>query len=229
MKKNERLEILYNEKINKNVYSYLKEMLENLNIEILGDYKGNLFELMMDRKLEGWCWQTTETAALFMPDDVTIYRGNLYFEKYNNLYHINVESEYKTYYHGFIGFTYQDKEYIFDPCFSLINSKELYFNTLNVEIKGQTTAKDVKEYFINYINNPPKGNHYYSIETHKAMERFMEKFYSEEMLEKIKSEVVIHDKEDPNAPMYRNGSGYRNVEIEDNKVKSLTVHYYMNA
>ena len=68
------------------VYFYLKDMFENLNIEIVGRYQGKLFELMKSGKLEGWCWQTTETAALFMPDDVAIYRGDLYFNKYKTYY-----------------------------------------------------------------------------------------------------------------------------------------------
>lgn len=229
MTEKEKFKILREEEITEDVYNYLYDLFDGLNIEIFGDYKGKLFELMKKGRLEGFCWQTTETAALFMPDDVTIYRGNLYFQKYNFDFKLTLESDYKAYYHGFIGFKYEDKEYIFDPCLGLINSKDLYFNTFNVELKGQTTAKDIKEYFIKYINNPPKSNHYYSIETHKAIERFMKNFYSEEALEKVRSEVIVHDKEDPNAPMYRNGSGYRKVEIEDNKVKSLIVHYYMNA
>ena len=55
----------------------------------------------------------------------------------------------------------------------------------------------------------------------------MRDFFSEELLEKINKEIVIHDKEDPSAPMYRNGSGYRDIIISDNKIKSLTVHYYL--
>ena len=31
-------------------------------------------DLMEKGVLEGWCWQTTETAALFMQDDAIIYR-----------------------------------------------------------------------------------------------------------------------------------------------------------
>ena len=82
MDEKERFDLLEKEKIDKEVYFYLKDMFENLNIEIVGRYQGKLFELMKSEKLEGWCWQTTETAALFMPDDVAIYRGDLYFNKY---------------------------------------------------------------------------------------------------------------------------------------------------
>lgn len=43
--------------------------------------------------------------------------------------------------------------------------------------------------------------------------------------ERTKAEIVIHDVEDPNAPMYRNGVGYK-TELENGKIKKLTAHYY---
>ena len=217
MEEKERFSILESEKIDKNIYFYLKNHFEQLNIEILGRYVGNLFDLMEKGKLEGWCWQTTESAALFMQDDVIVYRGDLYFD------------DYKTYYHSFIEFEYEGKKYVFDPCLCMINTSNLYFNTFNVDIKGQVTAKEIKEYFINYIKNPPKKEYYFSSDIVTATDRFMRKFFGDDYLEEKKKEVVIHDKEDPYAPMYRNGSGYKDVNIEKNKIKSLTVHYYMNA
>lgn len=213
----ERFDILQNEKISKNVYRYLENFFDNLNIEIIGKYKGDLFNLMKRGKLEGWCWQTTESAALFMPDDAIIYRGNLYF------------NDYKTYYHSFIQFNYKNKKYVFDPCLDMVNTSNLYFNTFNVDIKGQVTAKEVKEYFINYINNPPKKKNYYDSNVNKFANDFMKQFFGEDYLEAKKEEIVIYDKEDPSAPMYRNGSGYRDINIKKNKVKSLTVHYYLGG
>ena len=217
MDERERFDLLEKEKIDKEVYFYLKDMFENLNIEIVGRYQGKLFELMKSGKLEGWCWQTTETAALFMPDDVAIYRGDLYFNKY------------KTYYHGFIVFNYKDKDYVFDPCFCMINTADLYFNTFEVDVKGFTTAKEIKEFFINYINNPPKKYEYCSKEAVRATDRFMRKFFGDDYLEKREPEVVIHDKEDPFAPMYRNSVGYKKINIENNKIKSLVAHYYIGG
>ena len=38
-------------------------------------------------------------------------------------------------------------------------------------------------------------------------------------------EVVIEDEENPNAPMYRNGVGYK-TELENGKIKRLVAHYY---
>ena len=213
MGEKERFGILSKEKIDKEVYYYLKNNLENLNIEILGKYEGNIFDLMEKGRLEGWCWQTTESAALFMKDDTIIYRGDLYF------------NDYKTYYHSFIEFDYNDKKYVFDPCLSMINTSDLYFDIFNVDIKGRVTAKEIREYFINYINNPPKRN--FNYELNDSVSKFMRDFFGDDFIEKKNKEIVIHDKEDPSAPMYRNGSGYRDIIISDNKIKSLTVHYYL--
>ena len=48
-------------------------------------------------------------------------------------------------------------------------------------------------------------------------------------LERDKKEIVICDSENPFTPMYRNNSGYKNIQIKNNKVKSLTVHYYIDV
>ena len=217
MGEKDKFELLNSEKIDKEIYKYLKEFFNGLLIEILGDYQGNIMNLMYSGKLEGWCWQTTSTAALFMPDDVLVVRGDLELGKYNH------------YYHGFILFDYKENKYVFDPCLNLINSAELFFKTFKVDIKGYVTAKEVKEFFINYINNPPKKKEYVSQEAIDIANRIMKKMFGEDYLENRKKEVVINDKENPNAPMYRNNSGYKDINIENNKIKSLTVHYYLNA
>lgn len=216
MDEKERFKILEEEKINKDIYFYLKNLFKQLYIEITGRYEGNIFDLMVHGKLEGWCWQTTESAALFMPDDTIVYRGYLFFNKY------------KRYYHSFILFKYDDIDYIFDPCLRMINTANLYLNTFNAYIKGFTSAKDVKDYFVNYVNNPPKKN-YWKSEIPSSTDRFMKKFFGDDYIVEKKKEIIITDKENPYAPMYRNNSGYKNVDITNGKVKSLTVHYYINA
>lgn len=214
MGEKERFDILNKEEIDKNVYYYLKNLFEQLKIEILGKHEGKLFDLMKRGLLEGWCWQTTETAALFMPDDDMVYRGNLYFD------------EYDTYYHGFIVFNYEDKKYVFDPSLGFINSLDLYLDTFNVDIKGKVSAKEIKNYFINFVNNSPKKDYSNYSDKDMALINMVRELFFDPNRE---PEIVIYGKEDPNDPMYRNGSGYKNINIENNKVKSLTVHYYMDA
>lgn len=217
MTEKERFNILNNEDIPIEVWDYLKTLFDGLNIEIIGDYEGKLFELMDVNRLEGWCWQTTETVALFMSDNTVVYRDNLKFNKY------------KTYYHGFIVFNYAGKDYVFDPSLNLLNTMNLYFDTFEIDVKGFVSAGEIKEYFYNYYTNPPKRKTYYSNpEEEERINAFIERFFGKKENEEYS--VEIHDKEDPFAPMYRNGSSYKRVEFdEDKKVKKLTVHYYMNA
>lgn len=77
----ERFKILRSKRIEPKVVEYLMEKLNNLYIEVLDKYKGSLFELMKNEKLEGWCWQTTESAIVFLNDDDYIDRGNLKFDE----------------------------------------------------------------------------------------------------------------------------------------------------
>lgn len=203
----EKFEKIYSQKASKEVYEYLKSHFDNLKIEILSDHKGNIMELMEKGLLESWCWQTTETAILFLDDDSYIERGNLKFDEYNS------------YYHSWIVFNYLEKEYVFDPCLQIICKKELYTKTFDIELKGKVIAKKVKEYFINYINNPPVKN--YS----KVFKDFLKEIFGEEALKRKENEVIVYDKEEPNAPMYRNGAGYK-ATIEKGKVKKLVAHYY---
>lgn len=188
------------------VFEYLKSLFDNLHIEIVGRYEGNLIDLMNRGVLEGWCWQTTETASLFMDDSSYIERGNLKFNLYN------------LYYHSWINFKYKGIEYVFDPCLQILCRKSYYDKIFEVQVKGKVTAKQVKEYFINYISNPPKK------ETNKEVSEIMKMIFGEPS-ERTKGEIVINDEENPNAPMYRNGVGYKTT-LEDGKIKRLVAHYY---
>ena len=98
----EKFKILRSKIIDKKVVEYLMSKLSNLHIEVLGKYDGSLFELMYAEKLEGWCWQTTESAIVFLNDDDYIERGILKFGE-------------KTpeYYHSWVCFRFNDKEYVY--------------------------------------------------------------------------------------------------------------------
>ena len=193
-------------KVPEEVYDYIKSFFDDLHIEIVGRYEGHLIDLMERGVLEGWCWQTTETASLFLPDDSYIERGHLKFAT-NNLY-----------YHSWINFWYKGKIYIFDPCLQILCEKRYYNKIFEVTLKGKVTAKEVKEYFINYITNPPQK------ETSEEVSQVMKVIFGEPS-ERTKGEIVIEDEENPSAPMYRNGVGYK-TELEDGKIKKLVAHYY---
>lgn len=202
----ERFTIIRMNKVPQEVYDYIKSFFDNLYIEIIDKYEGNLMDLMEMGVLEGWCWQTTETASLFLPDDSYIERGDLKL------------ASNKLYYHSWINFTYNEKEYVFDPCLQILCEKEYYSNIFEITIKGTVTAKKVKEYFINYINNPPKR------EINEELSDIL-KMALRVLPTGTKDEIVIYDEENPSAPMYRNGVGYK-TELDKGQIKKLTAHYY---
>lgn len=210
----DRFKILRSKKIEPKVVEYLMEKLNNLYIEVLGKYKGSLFELMKNEKLEGWCWQTTESAIVFLNDDDYIERGDLKFDEIT-----------PKYYHSWICFNFDNEEYVLDPCLNLLCKKSDYSKIFEVNVKGRVSAKDVKEELIRQITTPKKED---NSRAHKSFERFLKRQLGdsyEKYNEKKQNEVIVHGPENVNTPLYRNGAGYK-TEIENEKIKKLTVHYY---
>lgn len=210
----EKFKILRSKIIDTKVIEYLACKLKPLHIEVLDKYEGSLFELMQEGKLEGWCWQTTESAIVFLNDEDYIERGNLRFDE-------------KTpkYYHSWICFKFGGTEYVLDPCLNFLCKKRYYSKIFEVDVKGRVSAKAVREELIRQITIPEKKNHteFYQ-EFHTFMKNFMGSSYDDYM-ENKKDEIVVHGPEDVNTPLYRNGSGYKS-QIENGKVKRLMVHYY---
>ena len=210
----ERFKILEENRANIEVYKYLKEKLENLTIEVCGDYKGLIFDLMSCRALEGWCWQTTESSIVFLDDEDYIERGNLIFDQD------------KKYWHSWLNFTYEKKAYTFDPCLNFLCNKTLYQDVFETEVRGIVNAKEVRDELIDTILNPkPKkiNNSSSSI----LVEEFMKKYFGDS-LERQKNETLITGNDDVNSPMYRNNTGYK-AEFENGKVKKLVAHFYSNG
>ena len=210
----DRFKILRSKRIEPKVVEYLMEKLNDLYIEILGDYEGSLFELMPVGKLEGWCWQTTESAIVFFNDDDYIERGDLKFGEIT-----------PKYYHSWICFKYDGVEYVLDPCLNFLCKKDDYSKIFEVDVKGRVFAKDVKEELIKQITSPKKED---NSRAHKSFERVLEQIFGdsyEKYKEEKKNEVIVDGPENVNTPLYRNGAGYK-AEFTDGKIKKLTVHYY---
>ncbi len=210
----EKFKILRSKIIDKKVVEYLMSKLSNLHIEVLGKYDGSLFELMYAEKLEGWCWQTTESAIVFLNDDDYIERGILKFGE-------------KTpeYYHSWVCFRFNDKEYVLDPCLNFLCEKSDYSKIFETNVKGKVSAKAVKEELLRQIAAPKeKDNSESKILFQSFMKKLLKDSY-DSYLEQKKEEVIVHGPEDVNTPLYRNGAGYK-TEITNGKIKKLTVHYY---
>ena len=129
----EKFKILRSKIVDLKVVEYLIEKLSNLHIEVLGDYEGNLFELMPIGKLEGWCWQTTESAIVFLNDDDYIERGYLKFDERT-----------PNYYHSWICFKYNGVEYVLDPCLNFLCKKNDYSKIFEINVQGKVSAKEVR-------------------------------------------------------------------------------------
>lgn len=210
----EKFKILQSKIIDKKVKKYLMNKLNNLHIEVLGKCEGSLFDLMYERNLEGWCWQTTESAIIFLNDDDYIERGDLRFDEKRSKY-----------YHAWICFKFSGIEYVLDPCLSILCKKSDYSKIFECNVKGKVSAKAIEEELIRQVTAPKNKD---TSKVHQAFQSFLKSSMGESYdsyIESKKEEVIVHGPEDVNAPLYRNGAGYK-TEIENGKVKKLTVHYY---
>lgn len=206
----ERFQLIHQFDIDSSVLEYIKRRLQNLSIEIGGDYEGNIIELMDKGLLEGWCWQTTESSIVFFDDDDYIERGNLTF------------SSYKKYWHSWICFTFNNTIWVFDPCLQIIVEKNIYYRIFEInEIAGIVTAKAVKESLIYKINHREK-------EKNDESQSYISCFLSKYISEKQKNETHISGNDDVESPMYRNNTGYT-ATINNGKIKTLIAHYYFNG
>ena len=215
LSKDERFKIINEEKVDKEVYLYLKEILQPLKIEIVGDYEGQILELMRNRYLERWCFQTTESSIVFFNDSDYIERGNLKF------------NEFKYYWHSWINFKYKDKEYTFDPCLNIICKKQLYKDIFETDVRGSISSLKVRNYLIDYILNY-KPKELDMSERSIRRRKMVEEFFSQYNVKINKNEIKIVGNDDVNSPMYRNSTGYI-ADINDGKIKKLVARFYENS
>lgn len=192
----ERFDYIKKEKVSEEVLIYLSSKFQNLTIVIPENHRGNIFDLMNRRLLEGWCWQTTETSIVFLKENDYIERGYLKLNQYED------------YYHSWICFRYKNEEYVFDPCLGILCRKEVYSNIFETDIKGIAEAKKVREFLIDSI--------------HKS--KYMRWKNTGIYIERNMSKVRIVGNGDVTAPMYGNNTEYE-AEIDNRKIKRLVAHY----
>ncbi len=209
----EKFKILRSKIVDIKVKEYLMNRLNNLYIEVLNKCGKSLFELMKEEKLEGWCWETTESAIIFLNDDDYIERGYLKFDE-----------ETRRYYHSWICFIFDGIEYVLDPCLNLLCRKSHYSKIFLTDIRGRVSASEVREELIKQITTPKENN----LKPMSEGELFLKRLLGEDYdayIEMKKSETRVNGPEDVNTPLYRNYAGYK-AEIENGKIKKLTAHYY---
>ena len=206
----ERFDMIASVKIDKHALNYLKKKLRNLSIQIGADYEENIFELMNRRILEGWCWQTTESAIVFLDDNDYIERGFLKFDTNNK------------YWHSWICFKFSNKKFVFDPCLHILVESSVYYHIFEISVHGMVSAKKVREELIYRINNPE--NTFYNSFPEEIFKKYFESYISNRQ----KSETLVLGNNDVNSPMYRNDTGYIAI-IKDGKIKNLFAHFYYDG
>lgn len=206
-----KISLLRSKIINKEVLEYVKKRLGNLYIEVLDKHKGYIFELMQEKNLKGWCWQTTESALVFFNDDDYLERG-----------YIELEEEFSLCYHSWICFKFNNEEYVFDPCLNILCLKSDYEEVYRTEVLGEVSAERMKKELIQTMLTSQNIN---VTDTFKEFQSFIKSIVSSKTYKRIEEEVRVDYLEDVNSPFFRNGSGYRGV-IEQEKIKKLSVHFY---
>lgn len=188
----------------KDVLDYLTNLLKNIEIKIGGCQKENVIDLINSNRLEGWCWQSSETVALMLKDTDYVERGTLYLPEEGN----------RPYYHSWTCFEFNDKEYILDPALNILCLRDDYFEKYKIELSAVIPAKEVKDKFI------------YEISHKKEREpSFLDEYLSEETIERLNKETLINGSQNLYDPFYISDIGYI-ADIKDDKINSVVAHYY---
>jgi len=180
----ERIAYLQEKEIDNYVISYISQLLNGLKIDIMSLYNGRILDLMSQNKLIGWCWQTAETASIFFDDNDYVERGYLFLDPHR-----------QEYFHSWIAFTFNNNQYIFDPCLNIICERYDFFRIFQVKTVSRIKTKVIKNSLKSRIDyNSEKNTDY---------------------------EILIPGTEDINGPFFR---GTRKYDININKKKILNLH-----
>ena len=195
------------------VLNYLKEILKPLYIEITSKDSKNILDLIQQGDLMGWCWETTQTCAIFFKHTDYVERGVL-----------DIDERDSEYFHSWIAFNFNNKEYIFDPCLDCLCSKQLYYDRFNVKLEGKCSVMKIKKLIVDRIKNHTPNE----IDLKHDWQKAWWNRLSDESKERYLQEVTIDSTEDVNAEIYRGSVGYRG-KIKDDEVEEITAHYYMSG
>lgn len=207
-----RLKVIESHRAKDEVFEYVLDLVKNLKIEVAA--KDALPASQLIGNLVGWCWQTTESMAVFFPNSSYVIRGNIFFSKYD------------IYYHSWLCFIYKNKQYVFDPCFNYLCSKRIFDKTFEVEEMSKIPVKEIRDCMLHTLKHPVKKETEVISEASETAKKFMQQFFGN--VEIRDTGIAMPYSDDVNAPFYRNNSHYK-IEAENEKIKSLIVHYYYNA
>ena len=124
-----------------NVVNYVKYLIKDTNIEIFGRDMCNASQLIYDRKLEGYCFESTSIMIPSFNDDDYISRGNLFFS-----------DDSIGYLHSWINFSIHGCNYVFDPSLSLLCLRDIYNKFFNVDVVSEISSRSVRDELISLLN-----------------------------------------------------------------------------
>lgn len=124
-----------------NIVNYVKYLIKDVNIEIFGMGMCSAEQLIYDRKLEGYCFETTSILIPYFNETDYISRGNLYFS-----------NDMDSYFHSWINFSLHGCDYVFDPTLSLLCSKNIYDGLFNVGDVINIKSRKVRDELISFLN-----------------------------------------------------------------------------
>lgn len=194
------------------VFPYLIEKLQNLNINVEGRYEGNPIDLMKNYYLKNWCYESSNTAIVFFDDEDLIERGSIVLYPNERVPH------------SWILFSFKNQKYVLDLALNVLCEKELYDSLFETHLEGYSSSLKTRDYLIQKLLNPPK--HEYS----KACMGFMKKLeqWGGESFQRQKKEVQISGSNCIYDPMYHGNMGYIG-SIENGKIKKLSAYFYKSG
>lgn len=123
------------------VTNYVKYLIKDTNIEMFGMDMCSADKLIYDRKLEGYCFESTSILIPNFNDGDYISRGNLYWIDNSD-----------GYLHSWINFSIHGCDYVFDPTLSLLCLKKMYDELFNVYVVSEISSRRVKDELIGLLN-----------------------------------------------------------------------------
>lgn len=209
----EKIKYINRQKIPIEVGDYLIDRFKNLIISVpvynQEHREDNILNLMFDGLLEGWCFETTESAIVFLDNYDYIERGNIYIDDNN-----------PNYYHSWINFKYKNIMYVFDPSLNILCTRNTYIKLFNPQVISIISSMIVKDELINQFN---RKMIYTSSDLADFIREKIPGFYKE-IIKKNSESINIESSEDVNKPIYRNSSNYQ-LTIKNNMIKKLKVRY----
>lgn len=133
------------QKVDSEIYRYIEEKTSKFKIDNYNDECNRLLEIMKLKSedprditpLTYWCCDVAILLGMIFDENAYIERGYIKLD--------NTSYSSSHYFHCWLCFKYKDNLYVFDPCNSIISTKDDYYRLFLPNVKGRVLAEDVKK------------------------------------------------------------------------------------